>query len=59
MHKRIDPIHHNVSSNPPMEKTLYETTILNFRRLLKEYGLAAGILAAINGYLGDRGLSFT
>ena len=34
-----------------------ETTILNFRRLLEKYELAAGILAVINGYLGDRGLS--
>ncbi len=34
-----------------------ETTILNFRRLLERYELVAGILAVINGYLGDRGLS--
>lgn len=34
-----------------------ETTILNFRRLLEKHELAAGILAVINGYLGDRGLS--
>ncbi|ULT73793.1 IS5 family transposase [Pseudomonas sp. BC42] len=34
-----------------------ETTILNFRRLLEKHELAAGILAVINGYLGDRDLS--
>jgi len=34
-----------------------ETTILNFRRLLEKHELAAGILAVINDYLGDRGLS--
>ncbi|EBV3304297.1 IS5 family transposase [Salmonella enterica subsp. enterica serovar Enteritidis] len=34
-----------------------ETTILNFRRLLEKNQLAGGILAVINGYLGDRGLS--
>ena len=34
-----------------------ETTILNSRRLLEKYELAAGILAVINGYLGDHGLS--
>jgi IS5 family transposase len=34
-----------------------ETTILNFRRLLEKHELATGILAVINGYLGDRGLS--
>ena len=34
-----------------------ETTILNFRRLLEKHELAGGILAVINGYLGDRGLS--
>ena len=34
-----------------------ETTILNFRRVLEKNELAAGILAVINGYLGDRGLS--
>ncbi|SEC03644.1 IS5 family transposase [Pseudomonas anguilliseptica] len=62
-------------SDPAMEETLYETTILrqfaglsleripdettilNFRRLLEKHELAAGILAVINGYLGDRGLS--
>src|SRR5690606_17811777 len=31
--------------------------LLNFRRLLERHELAAGILAVINGYLGDRGLS--
>lgn len=30
---------------------------LNFRRLLEKHELAAGILAVINGYLGDRDLS--
>jgi len=44
-------------SNPAMEEALYEATILNFRRLLEKHELAAGILAVINGYLGDRGLS--
>ena len=62
-------------SDPAMEESLYETTILrqfaglgleripdettilNFRRLLEKYELAAGILVVINGYLGDRGLS--
>ncbi|WP_347505387.1 IS5 family transposase [Pseudomonas anguilliseptica] len=62
-------------SDPAMEETLYETTILrqfaglsleripdettilNFRRLLEKHELAAGILAVINCYLGDRGLS--
>jgi IS5 family transposase len=34
-----------------------DTTILNFRRLLEKHELATGILAVINGYLGDRGLS--
>ncbi|CAJ0557340.1 unnamed protein product, partial [Mesorhabditis spiculigera] len=29
----------------------------NFRRLLEKHELATGILAVINGYLGDRGLS--
>lgn len=29
-----------------------ETTILNFRRLLKKHELAGGILQGINGYLG-------
>ncbi|MCP9339442.1 IS5 family transposase [Stutzerimonas xanthomarina] len=40
-----------------LERIPDETTILNFRRLLKKHELAAGILAVINGYLGDRGLS--
>jgi transposase, IS5 family len=62
-------------SDPAMEESLYETTILrqfaglsleripdettilNFRRVLEKNELAAGILAVINGYLGDRGLS--
>ena len=61
-------------SDPAMEESLYETTILrhfaglsleripdettilNFRRLLEKHDLAAGILAVINDYLGDRGL---
>jgi IS5 family transposase len=34
-----------------------ETTILNFRRLLEKHELAGGMLAVINGYLGDRGLT--
>jgi IS5 family transposase len=34
-----------------------DTTIMNFRHLLEKHGLAAGILAVINGHLGDRGLS--
>ncbi|CZT30152.1 hypothetical protein PCPL58_3696 [Pseudomonas cerasi] len=34
-----------------------DETILNFRRLLEKNELAGGILAVINGYLGDRGLS--
>ena len=34
-----------------------ETTILIVRRLLEKHELAAGILAVINGDLGDRGLS--
>lgn len=33
------------------------TTILNFHRLLERHELATEILAAINGYLRDRGLS--
>lgn len=33
-----------------------ESTILNFRRLLETHQLAAGILAAVNAHLGDRGL---
>lgn len=34
-----------------------DTTIMNFRHLLEQHGLAAGILAVINGHLGERGLS--
>ncbi|NWE04465.1 MULTISPECIES: transposase [Pseudomonas] len=58
-------------SNPPMEEEVLRdhhpapvcraepgaTTILNFRRLLEKLELAAGILAVINGYLGDRCMS--
>lgn len=40
-----------------LERIPDEATILNFRRLLEKHELAAGILAVINGYLGDRGLS--
>jgi IS5 family transposase len=40
-----------------LERIPDETTILNFRRLLEKHELATGILAVINGYLGDRGLS--
>jgi transposase, IS5 family len=40
-----------------LERIPDETTILNFRRLLEKHELAARILAVINGYLGDRGLS--
>ncbi|HEN8706917.1 IS5 family transposase [Pseudomonas asiatica] len=40
-----------------LERIPDETTILNFRRLLEKHELAAGILAVINGCLGDRGLS--
>ena len=40
-----------------LERIPDETTILNFRRLLEKHELAAGILAVINGYLDDRGLS--
>jgi IS5 family transposase len=40
-----------------LERIPDETTILNFRRLLEKHELAADILAVINGYLGDRGLS--
>ena len=40
-----------------LERIPDETTILNFRRVLEKHELAAGILAVINGYLGDRGLS--
>ncbi len=38
-----------------LERIPDETTILNFRRMLEKHELAAGILAVINGYLGDRG----
>ncbi|KAF1307427.1 IS5 family transposase [Pseudomonas putida] len=40
-----------------LERIPDETTILNFLRLLEKHELAAGILAVINGYLGDQGLS--
>ncbi len=40
-----------------LERIPDETTILNFRRLLENHELAAGILGVINGYLGNRGLS--
>jgi IS5 family transposase len=40
-----------------LERIPDENTILNFLRLLKKHELAAGILAVINGYLSDRGLS--
>ncbi len=30
---------------------------MNFRHLLEQHGLVAGILAVLNGYLGERGLS--
>ncbi|PPB15865.1 IS5/IS1182 family transposase [Pseudomonas aeruginosa] len=40
-----------------LERIPDETTTLNFRRLLEKHELAIGILAVINGYLGDRGLS--
>ncbi len=33
-----------------------DTTIMNFRHLLEQHGLAAGILAVINDRLGERGL---
>jgi len=39
-----------------LERIPDETTILNFRHLLEKHELAAGILAMINGYMGDRGL---
>lgn len=39
------------------ERISDETTILNFRRLLEKHELAGWILAVINGYLGNRGLS--
>jgi len=38
---------------PDFERIPDETMILNFRRLLETRELAAGILAVINGYLGD------
>lgn len=34
-----------------------ETMLLNFPRLLEKHELADDILAVINAYLGDRGLS--
>ena len=37
-----------------LERILDESTLPNFRRLLKRHELAAGILGVINGYLGDR-----
>ena len=40
-----------------LERIPDKTIILNFRRLREKHELAAGILAVINGYLGDRGLS--
>jgi len=40
-----------------LERIPDETTILNFRRQLEKHELATGILAVINGHLGDRGLS--
>lgn len=36
-----------------------QTTILNFRRMLEKHELAAGILAVIDGYLGNRDLSLS
>lgn len=39
-----------------LERIPDKTIILNFRRLREKHQLAAGILAVINGYLGDRGL---
>ena len=41
----------------PLERISDETIILNFRRVLEKNGLAAGIQAALNDYLGDRGQS--
>lgn len=35
-----------------LERIPNETTILNFRRLLEQHELTAGVLAMINGYLG-------
>lgn len=40
-----------------LERVPDETTILNFRRLLEKHELVVGILAVINGYPGERGLS--
>ncbi|AGI23163.1 transposase, IS4 protein [Pseudomonas sp. ATCC 13867] len=40
-----------------LERIRDETTLLDFRHLLEKHELAAGILAVINGYPGDRGLS--
>lgn len=40
-----------------MEEALYETTILNVRRLLEKHELAAGALGVINSYLGGSGRS--
>lgn len=34
-----------------------DATIMNFRNLLEQHGLATGILAVINGHLDERGLS--
>ena len=34
-----------------------DTTIMNFRHLLEEHQLAPAILAVINGYLQEKGLS--
>ncbi|KEZ95501.1 transposase, partial [Xanthomonas vasicola pv. vasculorum NCPPB 895] len=34
-----------------------ETTILNFRRLLEQHGLAAKMLAKVNAKLADKGMS--
>ncbi|MBV2133379.1 IS5 family transposase [Pseudomonas sp. MAP12] len=39
-----------------LDRTPYETTILNFRRLLERHDLANQILEVINGYLGERDL---
>jgi len=44
-------------SDPAMEEALYETTILNVRRLLDKHELAAGALGVINSYLGRSGRS--
>ena len=45
------------SAGMSLERIPYEITIFNFRRLLEKHELAAGILAVINGYLCDGGLS--